>query len=200
MVPAFLYALLWLGFGAGHSLLAAARGRAWLAARAGAADRLAFNLIALAHLALVLAIGWLLLRPLPGFALPAAMRLALALLAVAGLVILARAGRGYDLARFAGLAQLHRHAAEAALPPEHLATGGMNAHVRHPLYLGLLLVLWGTATTPFALATASCATLYILVGIHFEERKLARLYGEAYAAYRRRVPMLLPRPALPRRG
>ena len=70
----------------------------------------------------------------------------------------------------------------------------MNVRVRHPLYLGLLLVPWGRSTTPFALATAVYATVYILVGIRFEEDKLLRLYGDSYTAYRKHVPKLLPWP------
>ena len=193
-LPVLLYALLWLGFGAGHSLLAAERGRKWLERSAGGADRLVYNLIALAHLGLVLALGAWLLGGLPGFALPGAVRAILALAVFAGMAILVIAGRSYDLGRFSGLAQLRRGAPDRAIGPEPLATGGMNARVRHPLYLGLLLVLWGGATTPFTLATALCGTVYVLIGIRFEERKLLRLYGDTYRAYRDRVPMLLPWP------
>ncbi len=192
--PGFLYVLLWIGFGAGHSVLASWPGRRWLERVAGAGDRLAYNLFALVHLAVVLGIGWYLFRDLPAFALPWVLRAALALMVLAGAVILVLAGRSYDLARFAGLAQLRRQAPESGLATEALATGGMNALVRHPLYLGLLLVLWGGAGSPFALATAVCASVYILIGIRFEERKLLRLYGDRYAAYRARVPMLLPWP------
>jgi protein-S-isoprenylcysteine O-methyltransferase Ste14 len=35
-------------------------------------------------------------------------------------------------------------------------------------------------------------TVYILIGALFEERKLLREFGEAYAEYRRRTPMLIP--------
>ena len=35
-------------------------------------------------------------------------------------------------------------------------------------------------------------TLYVLVGIIFEERKLLREYGQDYANYRAVTPMLIP--------
>jgi protein-S-isoprenylcysteine O-methyltransferase Ste14 len=43
------------------------------------------------------------------------------------------------------------------------------------------------------LAFSAGMTAYILVAIRFEERDLSRFYGERYEAYRRRVPMLIPR-------
>jgi methanethiol S-methyltransferase len=65
--------------------------------------------------------------------------------------------------------------------------------VRHPLYLGWLLVFWATPTMTFAhLVFAAALTAYILAAIRWEERDLADLHPE-YAAYRKRVPMLIPR-------
>ena len=160
----------------------------------GPAHRLVYNLFGLLHLGVVLGTGWRLLHGFPAFALPAVARPLLAITFLAGLIIPVVAGRSYDLARFAGFAQLRRRVPDSALATEGLATGGMNARVRHPLYLGLLLVPWGRSTTPFALATAVYATVYILVGIRFEEDKLLRLYGDPYAAYRKHVPKLLPWP------
>ncbi|WP_165067077.1 methanethiol S-methyltransferase [Paludisphaera rhizosphaerae] len=65
--------------------------------------------------------------------------------------------------------------------------------VRHPLYVGWLLAFWGTPQMTSAhLVFAAALTAYILAAIQWEERDLAEAHPE-YAAYRRRVPMLIPR-------
>lgn len=66
--------------------------------------------------------------------------------------------------------------------------------VRHPLMLGFLIAFWSAPTlTESRLVLAALATLYIAVGIRFEERDLVRSIGPAYARYRERVPAVLPR-------
>jgi protein-S-isoprenylcysteine O-methyltransferase Ste14 len=67
--------------------------------------------------------------------------------------------------------------------------------VRHPLMLGFLVAFFAAPTVSqgrllFALVT----TAYVLVAIQLEERDLLAEHGESYDRYRRRVPMLLPRP------
>jgi protein-S-isoprenylcysteine O-methyltransferase Ste14 len=65
--------------------------------------------------------------------------------------------------------------------------------VRHPLYVGWLTVFWAAPTmTATHLLFAIGTTAYILVAIRWEERDLVDALPE-YAAYRRRVPMLIPR-------
>jgi protein-S-isoprenylcysteine O-methyltransferase Ste14 len=68
--------------------------------------------------------------------------------------------------------------------------------VRHPIYTGLILALFALAAvkaTPAALIGAAVTTASFWLKARFEEGFLgAELGQEAYAAYRRRVPMLVP--------
>lgn len=186
-----LYALLWLGFGLGHSLMADARVKVLLAPLLGTAYRLAYNLIAVAHIGAVWAIGrFVLADSVAGFDRPFWLIIAQGALAVAGLVILLLALRGYDGGRFMGFAQLRGAPADDGA--EALSTGGLNRHVRHPLYAGAILLLLGLIADPFSAATALWATLYFWIGARAEEGRLLARYGAAYAEYQARTPMLIP--------
>ena len=71
-------------------------------------------------------------------------------------------------------------------------TPGPYRLVRHPLYVGWLMVFWAAPVMTSAhLVFAIATTAYILIAIQLEERDLVRMHAE-YAEYRRRVPMLVP--------
>ncbi len=67
--------------------------------------------------------------------------------------------------------------------------------VRHPLQLGLLVMMIATPVMTLGhLIFVAAMALYVAIGLRFEERALLREFGAAYAAYQRDVPMLIPRP------
>jgi protein-S-isoprenylcysteine O-methyltransferase Ste14 len=87
------------------------------------------------------------------------------------------------------------------LKTDELTTAGPYAHLRHPLYLGSLLMGCG-----FALAAGrTVAIVAIPLGLAFyfgyylrykervESERLEAIYGDAFRAYRAAVPAILPR-------
>ena len=71
-------------------------------------------------------------------------------------------------------------------------TPGYYRWVRHPIYVGWLLVIWATPTmTVSHLVFALATTAYILIAIPMEERDLEELLPE-YGEYKRTTPALLP--------
>lgn len=67
--------------------------------------------------------------------------------------------------------------------------------VRHPLQLGVLIGLWFTATmTTTHLMLSTAMTLYIFIGLYFEEKDLVDALGPSYESYQKRVPLIVPIP------
>ena len=92
-----------------------------------------------------------------------------------------------------GLRQVFANLLVHELPKPEFRTPLFYRYVRHPLYLGLLMIFWAapTMTAGHLLFSVGC-TGYILIGIWFEERDLVALYGDKYRRYRDQVGMLLP--------
>ena len=92
-----------------------------------------------------------------------------------------------------GVRQVYLYLRARDYSPIPFRTPGLYRYVRHPLYLGWLLVFWSAPTMTLAhLVFALATTGYILLAIQFEERDLTDLYGEVYSKYRERVPMIVP--------
>jgi len=93
-----------------------------------------------------------------------------------------------------GLRQVYLYLQGKKYTALKFGTPGPYRYVRHPLYVGWLFAFWATPTMTAAhLVFALLTTAYILIAIQLEERDLLAAHGEAYAAYRQQVPMLLPR-------
>jgi len=183
-------------YGGIHSFLAGQRPRLLARRLFGEAGRrwyrLAYNLLA----GLLLLPILLLVRILPDaplYTIP--MPLMLVTMALQGVAILSMIFVVYEtgILAFVGLAP------EEERTPQ-LVTNGAYHWMRHPLYTASLVVLWLFPTMGWnLLAFTLGATIYILIGIRFEERRMLRVYGKKYADYRRRTPMLFPLPGFLRR-
>ena len=93
-----------------------------------------------------------------------------------------------------GLRQVYLYLRGKEYTSLKFATPGVYKLVRHPLYVGWFFAFWATPTMTVAhLVFASLTAAYILIAIQLEERDLLVGHGEAYAEYRRQVPMLVPR-------
>jgi protein-S-isoprenylcysteine O-methyltransferase Ste14 len=112
---------------------------------------------------------------------------------VGGIILLGLAG----LLAAGGLWSIGRQMSSQAevRPDTELVTDGAFRVVRHPLYLSILL-LWAGGTLALAswfMAVCTVALVPLFVArSRLEERILVRHFGDAYRAYMRDVPMLLP--------
>ena len=76
-----------------------------------------------------------------------------------------------------------------------LVITGIHRYVRHPLYVGTFLFIWGLFIfMPYSslLISNFIITCYTLIGIRFEEQKLLREFGQPYEEYKKRVPKIIP--------
>ena len=77
-------------------------------------------------------------------------------------------------------------------PPRHLVVTGLYRYSRNPMYVSVVLILWGW-TLGFASRALAIYTLAVMAAFHLrvvfgEEPWLARTHGDAWARYRARVP------------
>ncbi len=76
-----------------------------------------------------------------------------------------------------------------------LRIDGIHKYVRHPLYIGTFLTIWGAAgLLPYlSFFIANCIiTGYTMYAIKWEEQKLIAEFGDPYKEYQKSVPKLLP--------
>ena len=67
-------------------------------------------------------------------------------------------------------------------------------YVRHPMQLGILIGLWSQATmSQGQLLLTLGMTIYVFIGLYFEEQDLRRHFGDRYRLYIMQVPRLFPR-------
>ena len=115
------------------------------------------------------------------------------LLSGTGVVIMVICIRKYFM-NLSGLKSLYLNDEQAA---NELQVSGIHRYVRHPLYSGTFMAIWGLwLLIPLgSLSIAnSIITLYTVWAISWEEQKLVQEFGEAYKRYQQQVPRLVPTP------
>ena len=180
--------LLW---GVVHSLLASLTFKALLADTIGKSMMRGYRLFYNAFSFLTFLPILYLVRTLPDaplYSVPAPISYVMLVGQGLGLILLIVGVLQTDTLSFIGLSQLFTEEKSSAL-----VTKGLYRLVRHPLYTAGLMVLWLSPTVSVNSFTLYIgATVYILVGAYFEERKLLREFGQAYAEYKSKTPMLIP--------
>jgi protein-S-isoprenylcysteine O-methyltransferase Ste14 len=172
-----------------HSVMARVGVKAWLTRHVPPA--LERSLYVWVASTLFFAVCWFWQR-LPGRLYQAAGWPALPFRAVqmAGLLLVAVSARALDVFDLAGIRQTaHGPAAHArATEPGRLETDGPYRLVRHPIYLGTLLLMASTpAMTAGRLTFTLLSLAYLMIGVVFEERSLRAEFGAVYAAYEAKV-------------
>jgi protein-S-isoprenylcysteine O-methyltransferase Ste14 len=107
---------------------------------------------------------------------------------------------GFSLGLWSIITQLDRGRGTPlpVMPTQELLTEGPFRYCRNPMTLGTILAYLGIAIaartiagTALVLSLAASLLAYLK---RLEEGELAERFGEAYLAYRREVPFIIPRP------
>ncbi len=179
--PLVFDALLFTIFALHHSLFARDFARAWLAMIPARLQRSVYVWVA----SLLLIAVCLLWRPIGGEFYDAsgtrgAAHITIQLL---GVWVIARSVAIIDPLELAGIRQ-----PAAQSNADGLQTSGPYRWVRHPVYFGWLLAVFGTGQmTVYRLAFASITLVYLAAAVPWEERSLMRSFGSDYAQYMREV-------------
>lgn len=93
-----------------------------------------------------------------------------------------------------GLRQVYMNFVNRPRPPLEFTKRAMYRFTRHPIQTGVLIGVWATPEMTFTHLWLSVGfTLYIFIGLWFEEKDLIRDIGEPYARYRQETGKLFPR-------
>lgn len=183
--PVLLNALLFAGFAVHHSALARTTAREWVRRLASPYLERALYTAGASVLFLAVCRFW---QPVPGVAYRLADGFWWLGAAVqgTGLFVTYLGSAAIDPLDLAGIRQLRApHGAPAHAP---LRTTGIYALVRHPIYFGWFLLVFGAPTmTGTRLVFAVLSTLYLAIAIPLEERSLVAAFGDEYRTYQNRV-------------
>jgi protein-S-isoprenylcysteine O-methyltransferase Ste14 len=184
---------LMLIFGLQHSIMARARFKRWLTRLVPpSAERATYVLASSLALSLLLW-QW---RPMPQVLFSVtqpAWALALTVGSAIGWLGVPAASLLIDHFELVGLKQAFAAFQRRTLTSRGFLTPLLYKYVRHPMMSSLLLGLWLTPHFTLGhLVLALGLTLYVVIGVHYEERALVALFGTEYQSYQSSTPRFLP--------
>ncbi|MEO6213612.1 MAG: isoprenylcysteine carboxylmethyltransferase family protein [Vicinamibacterales bacterium] len=189
LVPIGIDVGLFTAFAVHHSLFARTRVKTIVRARTAPALERAFYTWVASLLFVLVCVAW---QPVPGvlYTLHGPLGWLGWSVQAAGVLFTFLGARALDVLDLAGVRPVLRsqHPDTAAVSQVTLQTHGVYGLVRHPLYFGWVLLVFGAphmTATRFTFAAVS--TLYVALAIPFEERGLDDTFGADYARYRTEV-------------
>ncbi|MBN3581446.1 isoprenylcysteine carboxylmethyltransferase family protein [Algoriphagus aestuarii] len=109
------------------------------------------------------------------------------MIATFGTILMVRSSKQINLKSFLGIVSEPSN--------QKLVTTGLYSKIRHPLYIGLMMIFFGyvlVSAQYTALIHFICLVVYLPFGMYYEEKNLIDQYGEAYRTYQKNVPMIFP--------
>lgn len=184
-LPLAVNVALFSAFALHHSVLARTPLKQTVQARVGPEGERSLYVIIASLLYLACCAAW---RPLPGtwYAASGGWWYVGAAVQASGVVVTLLAARTLNIRELMGLDVPRRPTGHDQAAP--LETRGLYGVVRHPIYLGWVLFVFGAPVmTSTRLAFAIVSVLYLVVAIPLEERSLVEAFGEPYRRYQRVV-------------
>ena len=186
-VPIALDVALFSLFALHHSIFARTRLKAAVrAALSPAMERTLYTWIS-SLLFGVICWAW---QPVPGvlYSVPAPWHWLGFAVQAAGIAVTAAGSRVLDVLDLAGVRPVLQAQRGTEAPHVPLQTGGLYGFVRHPIYFGWLLFVFGTPhMTMTRLVFALTSSAYLALAIPWEERGLIQVFGPDYQKYQQQV-------------
>jgi protein-S-isoprenylcysteine O-methyltransferase Ste14 len=187
-----LLAFVWILYCVLHSVLASLAIKQWAQKKAGKSFRyyrLFYTLFAAVSLAAVIYLQFS-IETIKAFEQTVVTNSLGSLIAVTGLGLMFVCIKKYFLS-LSGLKSLYMES-----PSAELMIAGVHRYMRHPLYTGTFLFIWGLwilFPTAGLLIANLVITGYTIYAIRLEEDKLVAEFGDKYREYQKAVPKLIPR-------
>ena len=105
----------------------------------------------------------------------------------------------FDIGKFTGISQLIKFFSKSQKNPKQVNETHLNSHylykyIRHPMYLGVILIFVSSTTiyTDLFFVSLISIVFYIEIGSHFEEKSLIKKFGSQYVDYQKKTKRYIP--------